>query len=278
MLDEHQLPEVRDAAEKHGTIANVLTVLHSFSIVQLAAVVVVLLVTGSCVWWFANRHIDERLQAKDNQIESARLEERQKWSATVDENRGLKEKTNQQEREVKELRGKNEELKRQVDGENDELAKLKQKAEFKNARTGIAGTSVDHGVPPDALIQFDATSLPQFVALRARAEEADNRTGQTALQKCDLGRLFAGRRMRWTGFVHDVRRQGGNEIELLLNVTSDRSSAKVSCFFEFVDHYEELAALTKGQNATVTGIIGSDGNLCRCSLFSLGRPTAFANR
>jgi hypothetical protein len=63
-------PEVSisELPEKQDKLTAFLGRLASFNLEQVAAVVVIIGATSTCVWWFANRHIEEELKAKDNVI------------------------------------------------------------------------------------------------------------------------------------------------------------------------------------------------------------------
>jgi hypothetical protein len=81
-MGEEKGPEVSpaDLGEWLRWIGTILDEVLSIPRKKIPVVVVLIFATAGGVWWFANRHIDEKLDKKDSQIEQARLEGMQKLS------------------------------------------------------------------------------------------------------------------------------------------------------------------------------------------------------
>ena len=248
-------PEVSisELPEKQNKLTAFLGRLASFNLEQVAAVVVIIGATSSCVWWFANQHIEEELKAKDNviagkeaEIKSARLEEQQKSQGTI------------------------ENLRQSLQDKTAELRPLQ-------VRAALAPVPRDADLPSLDAAPRDKISLHDFLKRAASSDPYPYL--QTSLQKTEFYGPYVGHRFEWAGFVDDIWKQGNDALALELRPikgwrTFNGFADTVTCFFDRSESARVFAPLLKGQAVTVTGVMNSNGNLVKCKLLQVGdRPT-----
>jgi hypothetical protein len=242
-------------------------------------VLVVMGLTASGVWWYANRTIDEKLEGKDNQRESALAKERRESLAQIEglekelsiyrripqdaleqfkrdaaaKQRSMEEHATKLEREIGELKRSPVLTAERL---QNELVETQRVLKYSHGNP-------DPGLPAlkDALV--DNTSLIEFCH---RSYQYTESHGLAVEKWIEFYKPFIAHRFEWAGYFSEASVQNSQIVALLTQTpTPSVVLPMFPCYFDADGQRPRVSKIVRGQQVVVRGVMGV-GYLAKCEV------------